>query len=362
MKKILFIGYGIGGSRNEAVSVNVNKYVNMLRKNNICTRVVSIGLPVENKFYFGNSMLDAVLNRNKILKNLNLIIKKYRITHVHDVFVLPFTSYLFTLPLKDMNPGLKIIKEVFNSYGSSTVFHKETFIRFVANSKYFFNKITKISDVLYSRSNVLAKEMKILYLPPFERIYKYRERTSGKILNICYLGHPLRKKGVYMFPKIFSKVNEKIRNRIKINFSFSEIGGEKEKFEQLLRNSAKKNNLPIKFFNKTKPRLFFRKNDLFILPLQDEYGAIAFPNTILEAMEAGCVVMTTDTVSIREILQNNKTGILITPPLVDNILKNLNRLIDDQKILRVISLNAREEMLKKYNYSLNYLLFIKMYE
>ena len=48
----------------------------------------------------------------------------------------------------------------------------------------------------------------------------------------------------------------------------------------------------MEFSSEVNPQVYFRNNHIFLLPSIDEYSATSVPNTILEAMEAGCVVIT----------------------------------------------------------------------
>lgn len=87
--------------------------------------------------------------------------------------------------------------------------------------------------------------------------------------------------------------------------------------------------------------------DLFVLPSKHE----GMPNAVLEAMAAGLPVVTTSAGGTQEIIQNNKTGILVKPDDPEALYQALALLFSDSELRRRLG-NAAYGHVKE-NFSLD---------
>lgn len=348
-KKVLIIGFGIDSNRLEAVSQNTVKHMLLLQELEFEVYLYNIGY--NNLFNFtGNGFMSAFLLQRKIIKDLELFVTDKQITHILDVFVLPLSSIIFTLQIKKIFPNVKFIKEIHNDYGFSKKFQTESLIRILTNNKYFFDHCIRSFDKLFTNNLYLSNKYSIDYIPTKITISKSKKYKNIK-LNICYLGHPLKKKGIQKILELFSIIDSNLKSKIKFNFAFSDVGP-RDKVENDFLIAAKKNNISISFYGNVEPTDFFRKNDIYLLPIEDEYGAISTPNTILEAMEAKCLVISNNISSLKGIARHKKNIFLLKNNNANFILFAIKEIINNKPMKELIINNARNFIINNNSISI----------
>ncbi len=352
---ILFIGFELESDRKEAVSINFKNHIN----NVLSPEYGSYNFSLSSK----KNVVEHLISLPMYLIQIISIIKTRKITHVHDLFVLPLISVLFLVPIKIVFPEVKLIKELHNNFGFSKIFNLETLLRITLSSKFSIYILSKVVDSFYSRSEYLSKYWEIKYIPQFVNIHRLNRNVfdKPKVFNICYLGHPLRKKGVYIFPELISKLSPEATKVVKFNFAFSNLGS-KKKLVKLIKIAASKNRVKVEFSSEVNPQVYFRNNHIFLLPSIDEYSATSVPNTILEAMEAGCVVITPINKINSTVIRNNYNGLLVNDINVNSLLKVINSLVLSKKAYSKISLNSRKYIELNYNLSYIKTCFKQIYE
>lgn len=82
--------------------------------------------------------------------------------------------------------------------------------------------------------------------------------------------------------------------------------------------------------------------DAFVLPSLSE--AEAFPNTLVEAMASGLPCITTDVGSVREILVNEQSGLLVAPGSVEELAAAIQRVAADSDLRRRLGMEARRRV------------------
>lgn len=353
--KILFIGFELGSSRKEAVSINFKNHVNRVMSKGLQYRVYSLRSD--------KSFITHFLNTFKYLGDIYKIIKKEKITQVHDFFVLPAVSLLFAVPIKLRFPKVTLIKEIHNNFGFSKVVSMESFLRLLLSSKSSIRFLALVFNYVYSRSKYVSSLWKVKYIPQYIPIYKLSDRKTyvENKVSVCYLGHPLAKKGIGLFPEIIRHLDDNLKNKIVFNFAFSNIGNKVQIISEI-KNEARTNNIRVRFQNNVEAFKFFRQNDIFILPLVDEHSATSVPNTVLEAMEAGCVVLANDNAIIRSVIKNGNNGILNTKLKAVDVINHLISLTSSKTLITKLSSNSRKYI--ELNHNLRYIreCFKEIYE
>lgn len=76
----------------------------------------------------------------------------------------------------------------------------------------------------------------------------------------------------------------------------------------------------------------FINSDIFVLPSYSE----GLPVVLLEAMAAGCAIITTDVGAITEVVKDNENGIIISPGHVIALKEAILRLINDKELLQTL--------------------------
>lgn len=349
-KRVLFLGFGLSNQRKEAVSINTLKMKKALEEIGIHSSINNIGYePGKEGVSSIFTMANIFLHYRKTLTKIINRIRKDNITHVYDSFVLPGVSVLFTLPLMKLLPKIIYIKEFHNNPGFSRTFSIETILRFFLNTRWQIVIIKKSFNNLVSSNSEVARRLGAIYLPASIEIRSLDRKlyTKGQ-LRICFLGHPLKKKGILQFPRLFTIIPEELKSKVSFNFAISSIGDEM-KVVSILKQSALKNNIKVNFFGLVDPADFFRQNDILILPLTDEFSSSSSLNTVLEAMEAGCLVVTTNTSTTKAIIQNGSNGVLIKNISIEQILKALIMVIRNEVNRIEMVKKARSDIIKRYS-------------
>ena len=131
--------------------------------------------------------------------------------------------------------------------------------------------------------------------------------------------------------------------------------------EKELQNYVFKNSLEnsIYFLGNRKdiPRVL-RIFDVFILPSIME----GMPNTVLEAMASCVPVIASNVGGIPEIIDHGRTGFLFSPERKEELLSQLIKLCGDSLSLQKISVQARQEVEKKFSFFLMFKRYKEIYE
>ena len=92
-------------------------------------------------------------------------------------------------------------------------------------------------------------------------------------------------------------------------------------------------------------RKFLVITDLFTLPSYRE----GLPNTLIEAGSFGIPLLATDINGCNEIIENNKTGILVKKKDAKSLEDGIEKLILNKKLYTYIRDNVRDKIIKKYD-------------
>lgn len=215
--------------------------------------------------------------------------------------------------------------------------------RVVINNKTFedYKKLYELSSIdefLLKRFKIIPNGVEIREFLPDKIDSRFSDFTIG------FVGRNSSEKR----PELFFKIVEKIKFKAKV------IGDNFDNF---------KNDFPdvIYFENCNNPELI-RKEFLDISVLIVTSSREGFPLVIMEAMEMGIPVISTNVGSIKDHLINKKNGYLIdSDNEVEFLNSTLNKILKislDREHYREISLNAREHAYEYFNIQV----FIKNYQ
>ena len=88
--------------------------------------------------------------------------------------------------------------------------------------------------------------------------------------------------------------------------------------------------------------------DIFVNPSYSE----GLPTTVLEAGAMGLPIIATDVGGTREIIKNEENGFLIRPKDVKTLRDKINLLIDDKRLCKRFSINIRNDMVSRFDWSI----------
>ncbi len=342
---ILILGYGISFNRPEAISLSTRHMATVCRQLGYEVTIVSLDALTGSTSLFHN-----LIHYPQIYQFLKNKVSQKNYTHLVDVFALPLSSLIFTTPIVKLFPNLIYLKEFQNDAGHSHTLSLETIIRILSNNQYVFNYINRLASVRFTRNLSLSQKYNFAYLPSNITLSRSSKPQSTK-LQIGYLGHPLRKKGVWIFPDLIRHLKG-YGDRVEFNFAFSNLGNPSSLSLAILA-AGREANIKIAVMGVVNSRTFFLKNHIYLLPIQDQFGAASTPNTVLEAMASGCVVATVSTPSVEGVVSPDNS-ILLDSRDPERIAKELIKFIEKRSLLDGKVKHARQLLLRQYTRSIYY--------
>ena len=276
----------------------------------------------------GNYNIPNIFNLYKILK----LLKKERIDiiHTHTRF---FISSLVGAIFSKINK----IKHIHTEHGSMFVPHSNFLIKVIARifDEIFGRSIMKCATFIcpVSKSGInfcekLGANDKSIFViengisKNFEKIkISFEKYNLSKNLNICFTGRLVKEKGVQDL--LYACSN------LKVDYKLFIIG--EGSYRKDLEDLSKKLNLNSEFlgFKSIKfIRNFLKKIDIFVNPSYAE----GFPTSVLEASISNCRVISTNVGGTKEIISNNKDGILFEPKNIKFLYKSILKLENKKTI------------------------------
>lgn len=171
-------------------------------------------------------------------------------------------------------------------------------------------------------------------------------KSDKKKLQIIYLSNFTKTKGIYNFLEAL-----KIVDRKNIDFEAKTIGKPFNVTEKDINDYLVQNNLSDKITN-VGPKYgeekiqILQNTDIFVFPTH--YKNEAFPLVILEAMQFGIPIITTNEGGIPDIIDDSKTGYITNPHDFNEIANKIITLIKDKELRESMGKAAREKFQKKY--------------
>lgn len=170
------------------------------------------------------------------------------------------------------------------------------------------------------------------------------KRISKEVVEILFLSHMMKQKGVYVLLEACKILKSK-----KINFKSIFIGSWMDINETDFSNFITANNLQgnVQYAGvKYGPEKYFYLNrvDILVQPTLND----CFPLVVLEAMQFGLPVISTDETAIPEIVENNKSG-FITPkndPIA--LAEKIELLINDPSLRHLMGQYGYDKFQKLY--------------
>ena len=336
MKKIMFyIGSMQLGGAQRVVANLINYFINQ----NYCMVLINDIVPQNNKKEYeidSRVMRYFVENKKKnfIIKNLSRIIeirnivKKEKPDVIISFMASPNIRTIFaTIGLKtkkiisvrndpnvEYGTGLKkIISNIILRKTDGCVFQTDD------AKKYFCKKIQKNSTIIFNPVN-----------PIF-----YETNKSGIGKDIITIGRLEKQKNHKLLIDAYIKISDKLRNDKLIIYGEGSLRKELENY--IIKNNMKSKILMPGLIDDPYNKLSMAK--LFVLSSDYE----GMPNALMEAMAVGVPVISTNCPcgGPKDLIVNEKQGILIKCGDVDELSKNIIKIINDKTTLKNMSEEAK---------------------
>jgi glycosyltransferase involved in cell wall biosynthesis len=309
---------GIGGKSHHIQALK--KY--LIKNNHHVETISSDNTPIIPIYKLKNpSFLISSFLKSRFKKNFDII-------HAHD---LPSAFSLRGMPGKKIMTFHGIFsKQIALTHGKlltkiSDEYEKEC-VKWV-------DAITTISKESYEFYK--NRTSKIQYIPngiDIESLEKKIDRRFEK--QIIFAGRFSKEKGIITLLEIAKKLPKDL------NLIIIGSGPEKSKIQQISNEIDNIHFLGLKSKNETISLI--RGSDILIQPSLVE----GISSTLLESMACKTPIIASDIPGIRELLENNRTGILVSSNEVNSFVKKIIELFKDYKKQELLSKNSFDEVLK----------------
>jgi teichuronic acid biosynthesis glycosyltransferase TuaC len=173
---------------------------------------------------------------------------------------------------------------------------------------------------------------------------------------ILFVGRLTKPKGVYELLEAFASLSSYNRSiKLLLVGSLMELGNFKKHIQRLGIKSKVK---LIGSVGHEEIPGYMNAADAFVLPSWME----GLPNVVMEACACECPVIASAVGGIPELIENNKTGFLVTPKSTAELADRLRFVIINPETVANVARNARQNMLKKFNYHKNGRLLLNQME
>ncbi len=276
------------------------------------------------------------------------IIKKYKITHllaqcpIVGGFTGAIASNFFTIPL-----FVEIHGDVYFNYMQEKNITNKIFSKI---TKFTFNNASKIRSLSSAMNKMLETygiQKNIVIIPNRVNLELFNSKKTNYDLHIpikiISIGRFVEQKGYDIAIKAVKKLSEEYDIELYL------IGGGSlyDRFEK--QSKGLKNIKLIKWIEQKDLKLLLEESDIYIQPSKPFLGE-AMPRTILEAMAMKLPIIATNIAAIPGIL-NKSNAILINPNSIEELIKAIKTLINDNNLREQIALQGYSDVVEKYEWN-----------
>jgi N-acetyl-alpha-D-glucosaminyl L-malate synthase BshA len=272
------------------------------------------------------------------------VVRKHdlEVLHVHYAIPHAYAAYMAKQMLKEKGLDVKVVTTLHGTditlVGSHPTY--KSAVEFSINNS---DVVTAVSNNLKETTNKLfniTKDIKVIY--NFIDVKKYdnahKEECKRRALakpNERIFTHVSNFRPVKRVEDVVKIFNE-VRKEIPAKLLMIGEGPERVKAEKLVKEL---NLVDAVFFlgNSTEVAKILCYTDVFLLPSQTESFGLA----ALEAMAAGCAVISTNTGGLPEVNIHGKTGFLSNLGAVADMAKNAISIVKDTAVLERFKQNAK---------------------
>jgi glycosyltransferase involved in cell wall biosynthesis len=284
---------------------------------------------------------------------------EFDLVHFHNPLV-PFIETKLPKLLTE-HGTVKAPIDNMESIGIHSFIYKLFSKELINQDKNVIKNVDIISAVSKSCSNDMNKfyginkEIKIVYNGVDTEFFRPNEKSPNEIY-ILYTGRLYSGKGLMDLVNSAKFICELYPH---IKFVLVGDGPLKKYLMRKIFDLNLENNFLFTGFLSRKDILKIYQNaSIYVLPSYSE----GFPTTLLESMSCGIASISTDIGGCSELIESGKNGILV-PPKKPEILANvILNLLEDENLMYQIGKNAREHIIKNFDWEIIASKFEKIYE
>lgn len=189
------------------------------------------------------------------------------------------------------------------------------------------------------------EESNIYVIPNYAKVNKLKEHRNikaGEVLKIIFARRFVRMRGV----EEYIKVAEHFKNDKRVSVTFAGEGPYIQKIADVAQNS---NNIFITKYQSGEAVEFHCDYDVAVVPSIASEGTSL---SLLEAMAAGNVVISTCVGGMTNIILDGFNGFFVRPNNSDDIIKVIENLLLDEEIRKIVSNNAVETIKQSFSFDI----------
>jgi len=272
-------------------------------------------------------------------------IEEKDIDHIHEHFANP-TAFIAMLANRYKNWGYSISvhgPDVFYQVDESMLTEKIKRARFVrCISHYCRSQLWRLVPV------DMWKKFHIVHCGVDTEVFRPLERVENAVPEILCVGRLTSAKGQHILLDAFHIVKEQ-GHKIRLTF----VGDGEDR--QSLENKVNELNLSEEVrltgaLGQERVMDHYRRADLFVLPSFAE----GVPVVLMEAMAQEIPVISTRITGIPELIEHEKTGLLVTPGNAGELAEAIIRVLEDSSLGEKLGTEGRKAVLSEFNQSENY--------
>jgi glycosyltransferase involved in cell wall biosynthesis len=337
---------------------NINKLIQIFSAMNHNVSVLSycdkdlINLPEENVYkvrMFQNRFTQYAISQFLELKAMYFIFKKRRIDLVffafgqdHQLVPILFSKIRGKKIIlrSDGRPSLIVEKYLEDQSGIKKFFFK--IIEYI-NYHTVDLLVSECSHMLIENRQAIPMHSGVANLPVDTDQFRRYTRIPERSYDLGYFGQLVKRKGIM---NLVESVAEIVKCKKDISVIIGSKGEQKEEIVRFIHdNNLEQNIRIIDWIPREKFPDYLNSVRVFILPSALE----GLPNTVLEAMACGAVVLSTPVGGIPDVIIDGVSGFIMENNSVPCITKNIQRVLNYPELERIAD-NAQAIIKKEYSF------------
>ena len=272
-------------------------------------------------------------------------IEEKDIDHIHEHFANP-TAFIAMLANRYKNWGYSISvhgPDVFYKVDESMLTQKIMGARFVrCISHYCRSQLWRLVPVS------MWKKFHIVHCGVDPEVFKPLERDENTVPEILCVGRLTSAKGQHILLEAVHKVKEQ---GYRFRLTFVGDGEDRQSLENQVRELGLSEEVRLTgALGQERVMDYYRRADLFVLPSFAE----GVPVVLMEAMAQEIPVISTRITGIPELIEHDKTGLLVTPGNTGELAEAIVRVLEDDSLGETLGVEGRKAVLREFNQSENY--------
>ena len=223
---------------------------------------------------------------------------------------------------------------------------------------YFASKFTAIiTATSFIRDRFLKINSESIDINNYPLLHEFEDFSSFKKQNeVCYVGGLSEVRGIFELVKSLNYLDS---IRLNLGGSFNDSSFEKK--TKSLKSWSKVNELG--FLDRDKIRDVYSKSKIGLVTLYPVINYVdALPVKMFEYMACGLPVIASDVPLWKQIIDENKCGICVSPYNSEDIANTIDKMVKNPALLKEMGANGRKAILSKYNWSFEESKLLKLYE